>query len=235
MSYIKRKIIYLGVLISQLNIFFLGRLLVKKDISSLDDITAVIFDNSKYKLSFMTLQFRFMSLFILFIFAYMCIFIRLYYELYGCRTMKLYRYGKDGYINMCIKNIVKADIQTGITVNIGMVIIILLTGLHNITMNINMIIRFELILLRNLLVMFIYGCVTVYLMLRKNSNTVIFIISLILFVQAVLEVFTNMKCMPVYINNDFVFKNMILSIVILLICSYLISFIIKKRFKGLSI
>ena len=57
MSYIKRKIIYLGVLISQLNIFFLGRLLVKKDISSLDDITAVIFDNSKYKLSFMTLQF----------------------------------------------------------------------------------------------------------------------------------------------------------------------------------
>ena len=206
MSYIKRKIIYLGVLISQLNIFFLGRLLVKKDISSLDDITAVIFDNSKYKLSFMTLQFRFMSLFILFIFAY-----------------------------MCIKNIVKADIQTGITVNIGMVIIILLTGLHNITMNINMVIRFELILLRFLLVMFIYGCVTVYLMLRKNSNTVIFIISLILFVQAVLEVFTNMKCMQVYINNDFVFRNMILSIVILLICSYLISFIIKKRFKGLSI
>ena len=102
-------------------------------------------------------------------------------------------------------------------------------------MNINMVIRFELILLRILLVMFIYGCVTVYLMLRKNSNTVIFIISLILFVQAVLEVFTNMKCMPVYINNDFVFRNMILSIVILLICSYLISFIIKKRFKGLSI
>ena len=65
------------------------------------------------------------------------------------------------------KNIVKADIQTGITVNIGMVIIILLTGLHNITMNINMVIRFELILLRILLVMFIYGCVTVYLMLRK--------------------------------------------------------------------
>ena len=169
MSYIKRKIIYLGVLISQLNIFFLGRLLVKKDISSLDDITAVIFDNSKYKLSFMTLQFRFMSLFILFIFAYMCIFIRLYYELYGCRTMKLYRYGKDGYINMCIKNIVKADIQTGITLNIGMVIIILLTGLHNITMNINMVIRFELILLRFLLVMFIYT--GIHFILVNTSKT----------------------------------------------------------------
>lgn len=98
-----------------------------------------------------------------------------------------------------------------------------------------MVVKLELILIRALLVLCMYGYATIYLMLRKNGNEVMFIISLILFIHVIADVFINNKSVLLYDVNFIECKKIVLNIAILLMCNYLISFIVKKRFKRISI
>lgn len=232
-QYIKNIWLLFGVLIAELNVFFTGISLIKFSPSSCEDIVKSIFDTGRYKEQFFWLQAWFIFVFVFFLFVYFNLFSNLIDETPRYRSIKLYRYGKDRYLKECMKKVFYGDLYGIIAMAAGVIVsgAILAARGNVIGINAAQCIAVGLQFAKIFFVIALYGSITVYLMLWKNSNFAMCFMLCIMFVQLVVEIFTNKVHFFTYAGT---FEN-VGYIIFLMLLNVAVNFLVRRAVKKISL
>lgn len=217
---------------AELNVFFSGASIIKFSAASYDDIVKCIFDVEKYKIQDFWLRLWFIFLFVFFVFAYFNLFLNLLHETPKYRSIKLYRYGKDRYLGLCIKKALYADLCVSLVMAAGVLLSGLILTLQGNEINISrgQFIEIALQFIKLFLVMSLYGSVTVYLMLKRDSNFAMYCMLCFIFVQLAVEVFTYKWNFITYAD---IYKNAGY-IIFLIIFNIAVNYLIRRSVKKIS-
>ena len=145
------------------------------------------------------------------------------------RSMKLHRYGKKGYLNHCESKVLHGSLYAVLLVATGLAGIALfgrITGAVIRTGNEDMIVA-ALLLAKIFLCMVLYGKITVYQILRKNSDFAAFFMLVVLFVHLAAEVYTQKIHFLTYTGA----VESLCGILILIVLNTVTELVVRKKIK----
>lgn len=231
--YTKNIYLLFAVLVAELNVCFTGASLIKFSPTSVEDIIKCIFDIGKYKEQIFWLQSWFICVFLFYLFVYFNLFCNLLHETPKYRSIKLYRYGKDRYLEYCRQRALYGNLYGIFTMAAGVLVsgVILIIQEHSISIDGMQCIAAGLQFVKLLLVIAVYASLTIYLMLRKNSNFAMCFMLCVIFVQLVLEIFTDKLHFLTYAGS---YENMV-DIIFLIVLNVAVNFLIRRSVKRISL
>ena len=147
--------------------------------------------------------------------------------------MKLHRYGKKGYLNHCESKVLHGSLYAVLLVATGLAGIALfgrITGAVIRTGNEDMIVA-ALLLAKIFLCMVLYGKITVYQILRKNSDFAAFFMLVVLFVHLAAEVYTQKIHFLTYTGA----VESLCGILILIVLNTVTELVVRKKIKTMDL
>ena len=201
------------------NVFLLGVSLENSGPAADSTLLQCILGSENYAHDFFTRQFWFISVFVFYMAVYLVIFLFLQHESGKYRSMKLHRYGKKGYLNHCESKVLHGSLYA-----------VLLVGAVIRTGNADMAAA-VLLLVKIFLCMVLYGKITVYQILRKNSDFAAFFMLVVLFVHLAAEVYTQKIHFLTYTGA----VESLCGILILIVLNTVTELVVRKKIKTMDL